>query len=151
MRPKQPKSRPTPTIHSETRRAYWRVVILRQGSDGRRTRTRRVVCWRPLDNHRPPGGSVRSIKSGGGPVFLCRTVVRSAVYPLAATSSTLAATTSQPRSLLSIARLNMARCRARPSIWSFRSDRPDVFGAQRRRLRTATRSNRSNRPSPQTL
>src|SRR5712692_1232627 len=29
------------------------------------------------------------------------------------------ATTSQPRSLLSIARLNMARSRARPSIWSF--------------------------------
>src|SRR5213596_2736930 len=29
------------------------------------------------------------------------------------------ATTSQPRSLLSIARLNMARSRVRPSIWSF--------------------------------
>src|SRR5882672_10441670 len=29
------------------------------------------------------------------------------------------ATTSQPRSLLSIARLNIARSRARPSIWSF--------------------------------
>src|SRR5438046_9850914 len=29
------------------------------------------------------------------------------------------ATTSQPRSLLSIARLNMARSRTRPSIWSF--------------------------------
>ena len=29
------------------------------------------------------------------------------------------ATTSQPRSLLSIAKLNMARSRARPSIWSF--------------------------------
>jgi hypothetical protein len=28
-------------------------------------------------------------------------------------------TTSQPRSLLSIAKLNMARSRARPSIWSF--------------------------------
>ena len=33
-------------------------------------------------------------------------------------SSTLIATTSQPRSLLSIAKLNMARSRARPSIWS---------------------------------
>ena len=33
-------------------------------------------------------------------------------------SSTLIATTSQPRSLLSIARLNMARSRLRPSIWS---------------------------------
>src|SRR5499427_6695424 len=29
------------------------------------------------------------------------------------------ATTSQPRSLLSIARLNIARSRARPSTWSF--------------------------------
>jgi hypothetical protein len=31
----------------------------------------------------------------------------------------LIATTSQPRSLLSIAKLNIARSRARPSIWSF--------------------------------
>src|SRR5216684_969962 len=54
----------------------------------------------------------------GRPVFFCRTVARSAVYPLAAISSTLIATTSQPRSLLSIAKLNMARSRARPSIWS---------------------------------
>jgi 5-aminolevulinate synthase len=44
---------------------------------------------------------------------------QSAVYPLAATSSTLIATTSQPRSLLSMAKLNIARSRARPSIWSF--------------------------------
>src|SRR5437879_1450166 len=55
----------------------------------------------------------------GRPVFFCRTIARSAVYPPAATSSTRMATTSQPRSLLSIARLNMARSRARPSIWSF--------------------------------
>src|SRR6266487_1381859 len=55
----------------------------------------------------------------GRPVFFCRTIARSAVYPLAAMSSTLIATTSQPRSLLSIARLNMARSRSRPSIWSF--------------------------------
>ena len=55
----------------------------------------------------------------GRPVFFCRTVARSAVYPLAATSSTRMATTSQPRSLLSIAKLNMERSRARPSIWSF--------------------------------
>jgi hypothetical protein len=50
----------------------------------------------------------------GRPVFFCRTVARSAAYPPAATSSTLSATTSQPRSLLSIARLNMARSRTRP-------------------------------------
>src|SRR5215207_5854147 len=55
----------------------------------------------------------------GRPVFFCRTVARSAVYPPEATSSTRIATTSQPRSLLSIARLNIARSRVRPSIWSF--------------------------------
>ena len=44
---------------------------------------------------------------------------RSAVYPLAATSSARMATTSQRRSLLSIAKLNMARSRERPSNWSF--------------------------------
>src|SRR6266849_6253853 len=34
-------------------------------------------------------------------------------------SSTLRATISQPRSLLSIARLNIAKSRVRPSTWSF--------------------------------
>src|SRR5260370_14419998 len=61
--------------------------------------------------------SVNSNRTGR-PVFFWRTVARSAVYPPAATSSTLIATTSQPRSLLSIARLNIARSRTRPSIWS---------------------------------
>jgi hypothetical protein len=42
-------------------------------------------------------------------------MARSFVYPLGATSSTLSATTSQPRSLLSIARLNIPRSRIRPS------------------------------------
>ena len=37
-------------------------------------------------------------------------------YPLGATSSTFIATTSQPRSLLSMARLNIANSRARLSI-----------------------------------
>jgi len=55
----------------------------------------------------------------GRPVFFCRIVARSAVYPLEATSSTLIATTSQPRSLLSIAKLDIASSRAWPSIWSF--------------------------------
>jgi hypothetical protein len=64
-------------------------------------------------------GLFAQFKSNRSAGFLCRTVARSAVYPLAATSSTLIATTSHPRSLLSIARLNMARSRARPSIWSF--------------------------------
>src|SRR5262245_26544652 len=38
--------------------------------------------------------------------------------PVGATSSTLSATTSHPRSLLSMARLNSANSRIRPSIWS---------------------------------
>src|ERR1700759_237890 len=42
-------------------------------------------------------------------------------------SSTFSATTSQPRSLLSIARLNRARSRSRPSTWSFvRMDRTSL-------------------------
>src|SRR5829696_1538434 len=67
----------------------------------------------------------------GRPVFFCRTVARSAVYPPAATSSTRMATTSQPRSLLSIARLNMAS-RERGLQSEVSSDRPDVLGSQRR-------------------
>src|SRR5262249_21169547 len=39
-------------------------------------------------------------------------------YPLGATSSTLRAKTSQPRSLLSMARLNIAKSRVRPSTCS---------------------------------
>ncbi len=39
-------------------------------------------------------------------------------YPCGAMSSTLRATTSQPRSLLSMARLNIARSRLRSAIWS---------------------------------
>src|SRR5215471_5627047 len=45
-------------------------------------------------------------------------VARLSAYPLGATSSTRIATTSQPRSLLSIARLKSARSRLRPSIRS---------------------------------
>src|SRR3954452_15679057 len=48
----------------------------------------------------PDGCEIRCIAAGGD-------------------SSIRMATASQPRSLLSIARLNMARSRARPSIWSF--------------------------------
>src|SRR5579864_1014691 len=45
-------------------------------------------------------------------------VARSIAYPCGAMSSTLRATTSQPRSLLSIARLNIARSRLRSATWS---------------------------------
>src|SRR5215472_9747105 len=45
-------------------------------------------------------------------------VVRSRTRPPTLTSSTCSLTRSQPRSLLSIARLNKARLRARRSTWS---------------------------------
>src|ERR1700730_686834 len=58
-------------------------------------------------------------KRTGRPVFLWPRVARASEYPLGATSSTLIATTSQPRSLLSMARLNIANSRARLSIRRF--------------------------------
>jgi hypothetical protein len=93
--------------------------------DDRRKGTRLAVCRYPLDSHRPPGGSARSIQLTGRPFFPRRTVVRSAVYPPAATSSTRMATTSQPRSLLSIAKLNMARrvCDLRSGVSSVSTKR----------------------------
>jgi hypothetical protein len=67
------------------------------------------------------GNRVDSVSSNltGRPVFFWRTLALSAAYPLDATSSTFRPTTSQPRSLLSIAMLNNARSRVRPSTWSF--------------------------------
>ena len=56
-----------------------------------------------------------SDRFGPLPVVLTGSIVLAASL-LAATSSTRMATTSQPRGLLSIAKLNMARSRARPSI-----------------------------------
>ena len=55
-------------------------------------------------------------------------VARSAVEPLGATSSTFTATRSQPRSLLSIARLNSARSRACRSFWSIVRIAQTCFG-----------------------
>src|SRR5215813_753382 len=43
---------------------------------------------------------------------------RATAYPFGAMSSTVRLTTSHPRSLLSIARLNSAKLRTCPSIWS---------------------------------
>src|SRR3954468_6386183 len=60
----------------------------------------------------------------GRPVFFCLTVARSIAYPFGAMFSTLRATTSQPRSLLSIARLNMARSRVRP--WTTATNDPQA-------------------------
>jgi hypothetical protein len=60
-------------------------------------------------------GLIRQFEPDRLPVFLCRTVARSIAYPLGATSSTLSATTSQPRNLLSMARLNIAKSRVLPS------------------------------------
>src|SRR6476646_7752184 len=46
-------------------------------------------------------------------------LARSRAWPFGATSATLSATTSQPRSLLSMAKLNIAKSRSRPSTCSF--------------------------------
>jgi hypothetical protein len=59
---------------------------------------------------------LRQPKSDGPTGLLLPTVARSTAYPLGATSSTRSATTSQPRSLLSIARLNIAKSRVHPAI-----------------------------------
>jgi hypothetical protein len=66
----------------------------------------------------------------GKPVFFWRSVAPSTAYPCGAMSSTLSATTSQPRGLLSIARLNVVRSRASLYL-QLRPDRPDVLWSQR--------------------
>src|SRR5208283_690700 len=66
----------------------------------------------------PPAPIASDSKRTGRPVFLWRTVARASAYPFGATSSTFIATTSQPRNLLSIARLNIAKSRVRLSICS---------------------------------
>src|SRR5215469_7255002 len=58
-------------------------------------------------------------------------VVRSRTRPPTLTSSTCSRTRSQPRSLLSIARLNKDRLRARRSTLESDPDRPHVLGLQR--------------------
>src|ERR1700736_1405303 len=70
-------------------------------------------------SHSPTAARVCSVISNctGRPVFFWTTVVRSRTLPLAHTSSIFSLTRSQPLSLLSIARLNMARSRRRFSIW----------------------------------
>jgi hypothetical protein len=62
--------------------------------------------------------SVNSNRTGC-PVFLWRTIARSTACPCGATSSTFRLTTSQPRSLLPMAKLNIAKSRVRPSTLSF--------------------------------
>jgi hypothetical protein len=54
----------------------------------------------------------------GCPVLFWPTVARPIATPCGATSSTLRLTRSQPLSLLSIARLNIAKSRTRSSTWS---------------------------------
>ena len=108
-----------PAIQSATSRAYCRVVMAAPGrrrvanrnSPGRLPASLMYVstAWRVC--------SVNSNRTGC-PVFLCRTVARAGAYPFGATSSTFMPTKSQPRSLLSTARLNIAKSRIRPSICS---------------------------------
>src|SRR5262249_25938399 len=62
-----------------------------------------------------PTCDLGQLEADGPTRFLWPIVALSTAYPLGATSSTRSATRSQPRSLLSIARLNMARSRVRRS------------------------------------
>src|SRR6476661_6627732 len=55
-------------------------------------------------------------------------LARSSAWPFGATSATLSATTSQPRSLLSIAKLNIAKSRLRPSTCSLVRINQTYFG-----------------------
>jgi hypothetical protein len=55
----------------------------------------------------------------GDPLFFCRTIAQSSVSALGAMSLTRTATTAPPRNLLSMARLNSARSRVRPSSCNF--------------------------------
>jgi hypothetical protein len=106
-------------IQRETRRAYCRVVRLRPGF--RLLENRNSSCFF-LANlmYSSTACRVCSVNSNltGCPVFFCRTVARSTAYPFGAMSWTISATTSQPRNLLSIATLNMAKSRSRPSMCS---------------------------------
>jgi len=110
MRPEQPWVQPD----ARKRAAYWRVVILRSGPRKGQLinkNSRQAVCRWPLGSHQRPGGSARSIRTDRPSSFLLLDLC--AIHrPAAAASSTLMATTSQPQSLLSIARLNVARSRA---------------------------------------
>jgi hypothetical protein len=77
-------------------------------------------------------GLFGQFKSDWSSGFFCRTVARSAVHPLAATSSTLIATTSQPRSLLVDCKIEHGKVASATFDLKFCPDRPDVFGSQRR-------------------
>jgi hypothetical protein len=59
---------------------------------------------------------LRQLKPNGPTGLLLPHCARSTANPLGVKSSTRSATTSQPRSLLSIARVNIAESRVRPSI-----------------------------------
>jgi hypothetical protein len=110
------RSNPMLPIHSATKRAYCLVVM---PPPGERPGKRKSPGFfgAALDNHRL-NCRVVSLSSNltGRPVFLCRTVARSTAYPPGAMFSSFSATTSQPRSLLSMAKLNIAKSRRRPSI-----------------------------------
>jgi len=97
--------------------------------DGRRTAFSRAQTFAGTPSER---STFAPTASCCGPVVQCTTGVRCSTAPQSRTAmcarsersaaprpSTRTATTSQPRNLLSIARLNSARSRVRPSICSF--------------------------------
>ena len=103
-------------IQTETSRAYCLVVM--PGRAPRPVNRNSPGLLREFSNScRAPDGSVVDSNLTGRRFILAHRR-RSIAHPFGATSSTLTATTSQPRSLLSIARLNSAKSHVIPSTWS---------------------------------
>ena len=112
-------SGPIMETHPSTMRAYCRVVRCRP----RRTRQKKRKS--PADSpasliHACTASRVSGVnsRSTGLPVFCWSTLARERIWSPWATSLMRRGTRSQPRSLLSMARLNSARSRSRPAICS---------------------------------
>jgi hypothetical protein len=134
--PNSPGSSPTLPIHSETKRAYWRVVILVWGPRDARTGTGWVFYCDLLVVNDGLAGLLAQFKSDRPPGFLLSN--RCTIGRLAAgATSTLIATTSQPRSRetakLAVDRQVEPR-KATNSVFDLqlRPDLPDAFWSQRR-------------------
>ena len=88
---RMPRGHNTSTVYADTKEEGSRIM-------------KTLCCWMP-----------EGLRTGGRPVFLWITIALDLTRPLIATSSTFRAVRSQAPSLLSIARLNIARSRIRCS------------------------------------
>jgi hypothetical protein len=117
MRPKQPRVQPDP-LRYEARILAGHYADIRAATTSEQ------------ELAEPPAGRLQIIidglvdlftqfKSQGPPVFFCRTVARSAMYPLAATSSTRVVTTSPPTKLAVDCQIELGEVASAASIRSF--------------------------------